>query len=114
MALTVTEVNLLSEYISGVMFRVEHHAGNVEVIALALAGAILWRKDDNANIKVMANGNDTKNVLWVTINGTRYAFSYNHDSEEIEMREGSTQGNTICRFDNSTPLSTLVNTFKSL
>ncbi len=113
MALTVKDVNLLSEYISGVMSRADHHAGNVEEISLALAGAILWRKDD-ANIKVMAHGNDTKNVLWVTIGGTKYAFSYNHDSEKIEMREGSTQGNTIHEFDNSTPLSSLVSIFKSL
>ncbi|WP_162148383.1 hypothetical protein [Vibrio cholerae] len=40
MALTVKDVNILSQYISGVMARADHHAGNVEEIALALAGAI--------------------------------------------------------------------------
>ncbi|EMC0410304.1 hypothetical protein VBP81_004359 [Vibrio fluvialis] len=113
MALTVKDVNLLSQYIAGVMARAEHHAGNVEEIALALAGAILWRKDDT-NIKVMAHGGDTKNVLWVTIGGEQYAFSYNHSSEKIEMRKGSTQGDTIHEFDNSTHLSQLVNIFKAL
>ncbi|EGQ7645831.1 hypothetical protein ACPF3S_003731 [Vibrio cholerae] len=113
MALTVKDVNILSQYISGVMARAEHHAGNVGEIALALAGAILWRKDDT-NIKVMAHGADTKNVLWVTINGEQYAFSYNHSSEKIEMRKGSTHGNTIHEFDNSTPLSKLVKIFKGL
>ncbi|EIC2299151.1 hypothetical protein LF048_003519 [Vibrio cholerae] len=113
MALTVKDVNILSQYISGVMARADHHAGNVEEIALALAGAILWRKDDT-NIKVMAHGADTKNVLWVTINGERYAFSYNHSSEKIEMRKGNIQGNTIHEFDNSTPLSKLVEIFKGL
>ncbi len=113
MALTVTEVNELNLYIQGVMERAEHHAGNVEKITLALVGAILWKKDD-VNIKVMVHEGDTKNVLWVTINGIRYAFSYNHDSEKIEMRENSIQGQTIHTFDNDTPLADLVNIFNSL
>ena len=113
MALTVKDVDSLHEYISGVMLRADHHAGNVEEITLALAGAILWRKDD-ANIKVMAYGGSTKNVLWVTIGGTKYALSYNHDAEKIEMRENSTQGATVHTFDNSTSLTTLVSIFKGL
>ncbi len=113
MALTVNDVDTLSSYISGVMNRADHHAGNVEEITLALAGAIIWRKGDT-NIKVMTRGKDTKNVLWVTINEEKYVFSYNHNNKKIEMRIKNTQGNTIHEFDNSTPLSELVNIFKGL
>ena len=36
MALTVTEIEELRQYIIGVMARADHHAGNVKEIALAL------------------------------------------------------------------------------
>lgn len=114
MALTVTEVEELREYIKGVMARADHHAGSVNEIALALAGAILWRKDDAEPIKVMAHGAETKNVLWARINGQRYAFSYNHDTGQIEMRQGGTHGPTLHQFSNATPLASLTAIFKSL
>lgn len=114
MPLTVTEIEELRTYINGVMNRADHHAGNVQEIALALAGAILWRKDDEEPIRVMAQGGETKNVLWVRIGGQRYAFSYNHAAGEIEMREGGTQGPTIHAFSNATPLATVYQVFEAL
>ncbi|WP_449405789.1 hypothetical protein [Massilia phosphatilytica] len=36
-----------------------HHAGKVNEIALALAGAILWRKNDDEPIKVMMREGET-------------------------------------------------------
>ena len=41
------------------MGRADHHAGNVNEIALALVGAILWRKNDRS-IKVMEYNGETK------------------------------------------------------
>lgn len=114
MALTVTEVEELRQYLCGVMDRADHHAGNVKEIALAIAGAILWRKDDDKPIKVMSHGVETKNVLWVYIGGQRYVFSYNHIAGEIEMREENTQGKTLHRFTNTTSLSSLMAIFKAL
>ena len=113
MALTVKDVEGLRQYVCGVMERADDHAGNVKEIALALAGAILWRKDD-APIKVMTHGSETKNVLWVHISGKRYAFSYNHLTGEIEMRQESTQGQTLHRFSNATPLSSVRAIFEAL
>jgi len=114
MALTVTGVEELRAYINGVMDRADHHAGNVKEIALALTGAILWRKDDDESIRVMAHNGETKNVLWVRIRGQRYAFSYNHSTGEIEMRRGGTQGPTIHTFSNATPLSVVRQIFEAL
>ena len=114
MPMTVTEVEELRAYINGVMNRADHHAGDVKQIALALAGAILWRKDDEHPIKVMAHNGDTKNVLWVFISGQRYAFSYSHEKGEIEMRVNTTQGETLHTFTNETPLATLYQAFASL
>jgi len=41
MALTVTEIEELRSYRNGVTNRTDHHADNVNEIALALTGAIL-------------------------------------------------------------------------
>ena len=113
MALTVEDVARLQEYISGVMTRADHHAGNVSEVVLALAGAVVWRKDAEP-IRVMAQQGETKNVLWARIGGTRYAFSYNHDAGSIEMREGSTQGQVLHSFDNTTSLATVKHIFEAL
>ncbi|MEH1935142.1 MAG: hypothetical protein V7L14_15895 [Nostoc sp.] len=47
MPLEVTDIQTLKGYIDGVMERADHHAGGVNEISLALAGAIVWRKDDD-------------------------------------------------------------------
>jgi hypothetical protein len=46
MPVAVSDIETLKRYVDGVMRRSEHHAGNVGGAALALAGAIVWRKDD--------------------------------------------------------------------
>ena len=114
MALSVTEVEQLRQYIKGVMARADHHAGSVKEIALALVGAILWRKDDEGAIKVMERDGETTNVLWVAIGGKRYAFSYNHSTGLIEMREGSIQGKVLHTFSNATTLNAVYSIFGAL
>ncbi|RUM94945.1 MAG: hypothetical protein DSZ28_00560 [Thiothrix sp.] len=113
MAVTVKDVDTLQEYIKGVMGRADHHAGNVNEISLALAGAIVWKKDASS-IKVMEKEGETKNVLWVNINNKKYAFVYNHETGKIEMRENSIQGSNLHEFDNSTDLSDLRDVFDKL
>jgi hypothetical protein len=114
MALTVTEIEELREYLRGVMDRADHHAGTVNEVALALAGAILWRKNDDEPIKVMVREGETTNVLWVRIGPKRYALSYNHTSRQIELREGGLQGPTLHTFTNATPMSSVRTIFESL
>ena len=114
MALTVTEIEELRSYLNGVMNRADHHAGKVNEIVLALTGAILWRKNDDEPIKVMVRGGQATNVLWVRIGDKRYALSYSHDTEQIEMREGGIQGATLYTFNNDTPLSLVRTIFEAL
>jgi hypothetical protein len=114
MPVTLDDVDLLKRYIDGVMGRAGHHAQDVTAVALALAGAIVWRKDATTDIQVMSKDGDLKNVLWVKINGQRYAFSYNHNSRTIEMRKGSTQGDVLHSFSNATPLAEIEATFRAL
>src|SRR5271166_5962334 len=113
MPFAVADVDALKGYIEGVMGRAEHHAGNVSGIALTLAGAIVWRKDADP-IEVMAQGGQTKNVLWVRISGQRYAFSYNHAAQTIEIRKSTTQGAILNSFSDATPVQDVVAFFRSL
>jgi hypothetical protein len=108
MATTVTEIEVLRQYIGGVMARADHHANGVDEVALSLIGAILWRKDADQEIKVLVN------VLWVYISGVRYAFSYNHDTGEIEMRDGSTQGPVKYTFSNLIDAASVKGIFETL
>jgi len=39
MALTITTLNVLNQYINGVMGRADHHVQNVNQVVLILAGA---------------------------------------------------------------------------
>ena len=113
MALTVKDIDTLQKYIKGVMSRADHHAGNVNEIVLALAGAIVWKKDISS-IKVMERKGETKNVLWVNINSKKYAFVYNHNTGKIDMKEKTIQGSNLYEFDNKTSLSKIRTIFDTL
>ncbi|MBI5179296.1 MAG: hypothetical protein HZA04_08595 [Nitrospinae bacterium] len=93
----VPDVNLLRDYLRGVLDRADHHANNVNEVALAIAGAVVWIKDDKP-LEVRAMNGEVKNVLWFWVSGNRYALSYNHDIGQIELREKSTQGKSIASF----------------
>lgn len=109
----ITEIQVLRDYIGGVMDRADHHGDNVSEVALALAGAIIWRKDAD-DIEVFVRDGQMTNVLWVRIGGDRYAFSYNHDAGAIEMRLGSTQGDVLHSFTNRTTNHQIKSVFGSL
>ena len=109
----ISDITILQEYISGVMERAEHHAGNVNEIALALAGAIIWKKDGEP-IEVFTREGKMTNVLWVKFNGNKYAFSYNHGNETIEIRKGTTQGAVLHGFSNDTTITEVIRAFESL
>lgn len=97
----VTDVDVLRDYLRGVMDRADHHAQNVNEIALAIVGGIIWRKDDDP-LEVMVREGEMKNVLWFKVGGQRYAISYNHEAGEIEIRRGTTQGVVRGSFSNAT------------
>lgn len=110
---TVTDVERLQEYMHGVILRAEHHAQNVNKIVYALVGAVVCYKDADP-IKVHAQDGEMKNAIWVMISGNRYALSYNHRTQEIELRSGTLRGDVIHSFSNSTPNSEVHQVFQSL
>lgn len=113
MPLTVADLDTLLEYFDGVMSRT-HHAPNVNAIALALLGAVLWKKDDDAHIEVRTYGGSTANILWVTIAGIRYALAYNHKEGCIELRERTSTGEVRFSFTNRTSVNEVRRLFEEL
>jgi hypothetical protein len=109
----VTDVELLKEYINGVMGRADHHAEFLNEIALAIIGAIVWKKDEEP-IEVRTRKGEMKNVLWVKINKVRYAFSYNRETKTIDLTEEKPKGKLIHSFSNSTSLSEVRRVFEEL
>jgi len=109
----VTDIDVLKNYLRGVMDRADHHAQNISEVALAVAGGVIWKKDDEA-LEVMVREGEMKNVLWFRVGGTRYALSYNHDTQAIELRQGTTQGNVIGSFSNTTTNNQVRQIFSSL
>ena len=112
MATTINNIGVLKTYISGVLDRANHHAHNVNEIALAIARGIIWRTTNN--VRVMSRAGEMKNVLWLKVDDRTLCFAYNHDTGNIEVREGSTHGNVIITFNNATPLSNVKTFFESL
>lgn len=109
---TVSTVDKLQQYIQGVMERAAHHANNVDEICLAIAGAIVWRKD--GDFKVITREGDMGNVLWMHVGGNRYALSYNHDIRSIEIREGGIQGSVLASFTNGSSIRDVKDFFGGL
>ena len=112
MAVLVTTVDEFRKYMRGVMYRSDHHAQNVLEIILALAGAVLWRS--TGEVYVYTRLGKMTNVLWFTIGKNEYAVSYDHETDAIKILEGTTQGNVLRTFDNSSMVSDVYSYFKDL
>lgn len=112
MALTITTLNLLNEYINGVMNRADHHGQNVNEIVLTLAGAVIWRATQD--VEVRTYNDQTGNILWLTVNGHRYAIAYNHETFNIEIRDRKQNGAVLATFDNSTNTRDVKRIFEGL
>ena len=113
MPITAQDIEVLHRYASGVMDRADHHAGQVKGIALAILGSIIWRGEPGT-IEIKQYGGGLANVLWVVINGRRYAFAYNHTTAKIEMRDRTQSGPALHAFDNLTPVADVEAVFRAL
>ncbi len=112
MALKVNSVDLLQKYFSGVVRRADHHAPLVADIVYSLLGIIILKKGVGTDIEVRGNHEDeTGNILWVIIKGTRYALRYEHKTGEIEIRKDTYNGALTLTIKNSTTVSDILSVF---
>lgn len=112
MAISIDSIQTLQTYLNGVIDRAEHHAGQVEGVALALLGAVVWRSTGEISVREYAGR--PANILWFFVDKERYALVYNHENLKIELRERTQGGNAIAEFDNSTTYQEVINVFRDL
>lgn len=112
MPLSINTLDLLNHYINGVMERADHHANNVNEIVLTLAGAVVWKATED--IQVRTYNDETANVLWLIVGQNKYAFTYNHQTQMIDLRERTQQGNVIGSFSNQSTANQVKQVFEQL
>ena|ERR1700748_1762013 len=112
MARPVNSIEVLQEYLQGVLGRAGHHAPNVQGVALTLLGAMIWRSDGDIDVREYAGS--PANMLWFWVGGNRYALTYNHTNETIELKNRSNAGEVLYSFDNSTTYGYIINAFAAL
>jgi hypothetical protein len=109
---TVSDIATLQQYLQGVVMRADHHANNVDEVALTLAGAIAWRTDGDLMVRTYAG--KMANVMRVRINGRLYTLAYNHTNGAIEVREGKLTGRVRRSFTNANTAREVKDFFGSL
>ncbi len=114
MPIQLNSVRQLQTYLGGVIDRASHHAPEIEEVILTLAGAAVLFKDTETPLEARSWKGSLANVLWMTRNGQRYAFSYNHSNRQISIKRGSTRGTVVASFDNQTPTAQVINIFGHL
>jgi hypothetical protein len=114
MALKMNSINNLQQYFNGVIERSEHHAPGVTEVIYPLLCLIISRFDPTSNIEVKEYNGAPANMLWVHINGTRYAFRYDHKTSTIEIREGTSKGVIKHSINNTKSIKDLIQIFDAL
>lgn len=109
----IHSINALNEYLNGVMNRANHHATNVNEVALTIAGAIVWRATEDMTVR-SNNSRGTGNMLWFFVKDKRYVLSYNQQSQTIDLLERSIEGTVLYSFDNSWSAIDVKNIFAKL
>ena len=111
MAILIDNLNILQQYLQGVLDRADHHAQMVEGISLTLIGAILW-KSEISNIEVRGYNGKPANMIWFKVGNNKYVLNYNHSTNQIDLKEN--KGQIKASFDNSTTYQQVIDVFKNL
>ncbi len=113
MPISATDISVLNSYASGVMNRADHHADEVQEIALVILGAIIWRANSDS-IKIRTMKGSPANMLWAEIGSKKFVFAYNHETRKIEIRDRTQNGNVLISMDNKTSLNEAFKFFSNL
>lgn len=98
----------IDKYIDQVIEAAKHHAAGVKNVIQPLSDEV--RKNLQLGpdkIEVYERNGKIARTCWVTLNGKRNVFTYNYNTEKIDLKAGGLQGHTIHSFDNSTTLGTI-------
>jgi hypothetical protein len=108
MARKLTTNQQIDAFIAKVIAEAHHHGGKVEHVIQPLSDEVRQRLSLGIDkVEVYERNGNLARTCWVTLQGKRYVFSYNYQSEKIELRDQSTQGTVRFEFDNSTSLAAI-------
>lgn len=94
----------IDNFITKVIAEANHHAPNVAAIIMPLSSAVRARLNLAVDkVEVYERSGNLARTCWVTIGGSRYTFTYNYSSGQIDLKAGSLQGMLRSSFDNHTP-----------
>lgn len=77
-----------------------------------IVGGVVWRS--NGRFKVREYNGTPTNMFWMEVDDKRYCFKYNHETGNIEVREGSHNGAVIKVLNNDTTLAEVKAFFEGL
>ena len=100
----INTIDEMQKYLREFVGRADLHAQHVNNIVLLLLGAIVLCKDPATEIVVKTYDGSPANILWCYLGGNRYAFAYNHDAEQIEVRDRTAPGAALNTFNNDMSL----------
>jgi hypothetical protein len=109
--LNVTDMQILHRYAVGVMTRAKHHAPQVvEILPEVLGHVLLCGKNFSLH------GSGRTNCMWFdsVATGRRYAFSYSHTVDAIELRDNNLQGPTLHQINSSMSRQLIAQIFAAL
>ena len=113
MAITIKSNEQLKYYFDRVLEKANHHAKEVEEVALSIMGAVIWRAEGDIEVKETQE-HKTGNILWFWCNGSRYALYYKHKTRQIELRAKNYKGKTLHKFDNGITQAEVFEIFSGL
>ena len=96
-----TDLDAVRRYAVSVIARSEGEDLQMKAVTLALLGGIMWRAVPGSTA-LMQDPAGAKAILSTTLGSRHLTFSYDQNTESIEMREGTTDGPVLHRFCNRT------------
>lgn len=108
-----TDLDAVRRYAVSVIARSDGEDLQMKAVTLALLGGIMWRGAPGST-ELIQDEVSAKAILLTTLGGRHLTFSYDQNTESIEMREGTTDGPILHRFCNRTLVADFDQTFSAL
>ncbi|MCJ2070001.1 hypothetical protein MKK75_14550 [Methylobacterium sp. J-030] len=108
-----TDLDAVRQYAVSVIAQSDGEDLQMKAVTLALLGGIMWRAAPGST-ELMQDPAGAKAILSTTLGGRHLTFSYDQNTESIEMREGTTDGPVLHRFCNRTLVTDFDQTFSAL
>ncbi|MCJ2063052.1 hypothetical protein MKK63_10060 [Methylobacterium sp. J-088] len=108
-----TDLDAVRRYAVSVIAQSEGEDLQMKAVTVALLGGIMWRSTPGST-EMIHDEASAKAILSTTLSGRHLTFSYDQNTEAIEMREGTTDGPVLHRFCNRTMVGDFEETFSAL